>query len=149
MNIGKTIAELRTARDMSQQSLADALFVSRDLISKWETGTRRPEYGMIEKMAAVFKVPADSFFDKKDLIFQELSECVIGVEIPKEKLGESINRFLRKLPERTADVFMKRYYFLRTTSEIAVEYAIGENHVRSIISKTRRKLKRFLKEELS
>ena len=35
VNVGKRIAEQRAANDMSQQTLADLLFVSRDLVSKW------------------------------------------------------------------------------------------------------------------
>ena len=41
MTIGEKIAELRTDGGMSQQTLADMLFVSRDLVSKWENDTRR------------------------------------------------------------------------------------------------------------
>ena len=36
---------------LSQTQLADALYVSRDLISKWETGKRRPDRKMLEAMA--------------------------------------------------------------------------------------------------
>ena len=74
MEIGKIIAGVRADADLSQQALADALFISRDLVSKWETGRRRPNYQMIEKIAAVFGVPVDRLVDKDALIFGELSE---------------------------------------------------------------------------
>ena len=38
MNIPETLYRLRTARGMSQEALADALGVSRQDVSKWETG---------------------------------------------------------------------------------------------------------------
>ena len=38
MNLGETIYRLRTERNMSQGDLAEALEVSRQSISKWETG---------------------------------------------------------------------------------------------------------------
>lgn len=38
MNIPETLYRLRTARGMSQEALADALGVSRQAVSKWETG---------------------------------------------------------------------------------------------------------------
>ena len=37
-NIGKRIKELRRARDMTQERLAEYLNVSFQAISKWETG---------------------------------------------------------------------------------------------------------------
>ncbi|MCR4719426.1 MAG: helix-turn-helix domain-containing protein, partial [Firmicutes bacterium] len=36
---------------MSQEELAGRLFVSNDLVSKWETGKRRPDWAMIEALA--------------------------------------------------------------------------------------------------
>ena len=43
MNLHETIYRLRTARGMSQLELAEALEVSRQSISKWETGAAVPE----------------------------------------------------------------------------------------------------------
>ncbi len=38
MTLGEKILSLRTARDMSQDDLAEKLEVSRQSVSKWETG---------------------------------------------------------------------------------------------------------------
>ena len=38
MELGRKIADLRNNINMSQQTLAELLFVSRDLVSKWENG---------------------------------------------------------------------------------------------------------------
>ena len=147
MDIGKTIVSLRTAGGMSQNELADLLFVSRTLISKWESGIRRPDLPMIERIAAAFDVPVERIADKNDLIFKELSECVPPeAQIPEEQLPELLNAFLRGLSSKNADIFLQRYYFLRPASEIAADFGMGENHIRSILSKTRKKLKNYLKE---
>ena len=37
------IAELRKTKGMSQQTLADVLFVSRSLVAMWEAGARVPD----------------------------------------------------------------------------------------------------------
>ncbi|MBQ7171698.1 MAG: helix-turn-helix domain-containing protein [Clostridia bacterium] len=149
MNVGKTIAALRTANGISQQTLAERLSVSRELVSKWENGTRTPDYPTIERIAELFGVPADRILDKNDLVFRELSECVsAGGELPGETLSGIVNGFLRGLREKEADIFLKRYYFLETAAEIAGEYGLGENHVRSILSKTRKKLKKQIGEAL-
>ena len=38
MDLSKRIIELRSAKAISQQELADAMEVSRQSVSKWETG---------------------------------------------------------------------------------------------------------------
>ena len=150
MSIASAILELRTKAALSQQELADRLFVSRELVSKWETGSRRPDFGTIGAIAEVFHVSPDAIADRKDLVFRELSDCVPkGGVLSEEVLPRVLERFLSKLPVREADVFLNRYYFLKNTAEIADKYGIRENHVRSILSKTRKKLKTMLKEELS
>ena len=43
MSLGERIYKLRTEKEMSQGDLADALEVSRQSISKWETGNCLPD----------------------------------------------------------------------------------------------------------
>ena len=142
VNVGKRIAELRAANDMSQQTLADLLFVSRDLVSKWENGTRTPDYPTVQRIAEVLGISSDLIIDKKDLIFKELKECVEGIDcIQQEQLTEIVNNFVRKLSNKNAVVFLGRYYYLKTTAEISAECKTGENHVRSMLSKIRKSSK--------
>ena len=61
MNLGKRIYEYRTGKNMSQGDLADALEVSRQSVSKWETNAAVPELDKIVKMAALFGVSLDTF----------------------------------------------------------------------------------------
>ena len=78
MNIlktGRLIAELRTKNNMTQEQLAAELFVSRDLVSKWETGKRRPNYQTIQKIAILFSVETNVITEKPSFL-QELSECI-------------------------------------------------------------------------
>ena len=44
------IAKLRSGKAMSQQDLADSLFVSRSLVAMWETGARTPDSYSLERM---------------------------------------------------------------------------------------------------
>ena len=147
MSIASAIVELRTRDNLSQQDLADRLFVSRELVSKWECGSRQPDFKTIGEIAALFRVSPDTIANRNDLVFRELSECVPrGVTLPEDRLPGLLERFLTKLPAREADVFLNRYYFLKKPAEIADKYRLGENHVRSILSKTRKKLAKYLKE---
>lgn len=59
MSLGETIYRLRTERNMSQGDLAEALEVSRQSISKWETGGSVPELDKLMKMGELFSVSMD------------------------------------------------------------------------------------------
>ncbi len=147
VNIGKRIAELRTAKGMSQQTLANQLFVSRDLVSKWENGVRHPDFEKIKEMAGIFEISADSIVNKESLFLDELSDCFPkSALISEDEMAGILNDFLHRQSKIRSDVFIKRYYFQKSIAEISSEYGIGENHVRSILSKARRKLKTFVEE---
>lgn len=59
MQLHENIYRLRTARNMSQGDLAEALEVSRQSVSKWETGAAVPELDKLDKMAQLFGVTLD------------------------------------------------------------------------------------------
>ena len=59
MNIGERITALRKEKNISQTELAKRLNVSRQAVSKWETGQTQPEADRIPRICAVFSVSAD------------------------------------------------------------------------------------------
>ena len=147
MQIGKAISELRLRHNLSQEALAERLFVSRFLVSRWETGARRPDYPTIERIAEIFGVPPSHIVDRDDLVLEELRGC-----LPEDscltvgELTPLLNSFLRQLKKDEAELFLHRYYFLESTAEIAALYHKKENHVRSTLSRIRKKLRRYVKE---
>ena len=144
-----TLQTLRKEKKVTQEQLASHLGVSAQAVSKWENGTRRPDYTMVEKIAETFGVNADEIADRNDLIFRELSECVSGVcDIPDSGLAELISGFLKGLRDTEAKMFVQRYYFLKNTSDISRMFGLNENHVRSTLSRTRRKLRKYVKENV-
>ena len=52
-DIGKNIKGLRERRGMTQESLAEALFVTRQTVSNYETGKSRPDIDMLVRIAQV------------------------------------------------------------------------------------------------
>lgn len=59
MDLGTTISRLRAERSMSQGDLAEALDVSRQSISKWETNASVPELDKLVKLSRLFGVSLD------------------------------------------------------------------------------------------
>lgn len=59
MTLGKNIVRLRTQKNWSQGDLADALEISRQSVSKWETDTSIPELDKLIKLSKLFDVTLD------------------------------------------------------------------------------------------
>ncbi len=59
MTIGERIYELRKAKNLSQEELAEQLGVSRQSVSKWETGTAVPDTENALAMSKIFSVTTD------------------------------------------------------------------------------------------
>lgn len=150
MQTGQIIAKLRNEAGISQYQLAEALFVSRDLVSKWETGKRLPEYKMILAMAEMFSVDPEILIEKNSILTEELSGLLPdGFPVDADTLKKELNLFLGTLRERDRNIFIRRYYFLEAPTEIGEKYGVKTNYVRTILARTRRKLKKYLKEEAS
>ena len=63
INLGSTIRELRKQRGITQETLAAALSVTPQAVSKWESGVSFPEMIMIPLIAGYFEVSLDVLFD--------------------------------------------------------------------------------------
>lgn len=59
MELQKRLVELRTERGLSQEDLAEKLYVSRQTISNWERGKTYPDINSLLLMATYFDVSLD------------------------------------------------------------------------------------------
>lgn len=55
-DIGKNIKDLRIRKDLTQDALAENLFVTRQTVSNYETGKSRPDIDMLMRIADVLEV---------------------------------------------------------------------------------------------
>ena len=60
MEFGKKLRKLRTERGLSQQKLADLIFVSRSAVAKWESGLGLPSEESCEALSRALGVPRDT-----------------------------------------------------------------------------------------
>lgn len=86
------------------------------------------------------------------LALDELSECVpsrasVEGELEQKELAAVIDRFLRTLPARECDIFMRRYWYVDSVQAIAARYDMKENTAKSVLFRTREKLRRYLAAE--
>jgi DNA-binding XRE family transcriptional regulator len=68
MTFGQAIKEKREKLGLTQQELAEKLFVSRQTVCRWENGTRCPDLIMAKKISMVLGIPMD------DLISTEVAQ---------------------------------------------------------------------------
>ncbi len=61
--IGDKIRELRKARKLTQEQLAEYLNISSQAVSKWETGTSSPDLTMLPRLAVFFRTTPDALLD--------------------------------------------------------------------------------------
>lgn len=54
-NIGKNIRDLRTQKNLTQDELAEKLFVTRQTVSNYETGKSRPDVDMLLRISEVLE----------------------------------------------------------------------------------------------
>lgn len=85
------------------------------------------------------------------LALEELKECVGtgSVEEATEtaELARLIDCFLRTLPERECDLFLRRYWYLDSIGAIALRYGLRAGAVKTRLHRIRGKLKTYLAKE--
>lgn len=86
------------------------------------------------------------------LVLDELADCLaceadVASEYEARELGRCIRSFVKSLPERDGNLFVRRYFFTESIAQIARKYGLTENNVTVILSRTRKKLKTHLVKE--
>lgn len=81
MKIGEKIAGARRAQNLTQEQLADLLQVSRQAVSRWESGLAYPETDHLVRLSEILNVNCDYLL--KDGV-NENGEKVVEVKIIRE-----------------------------------------------------------------
>ena len=111
--------------------------------------------GMISRQLAL------NFYEKQHtkkrggqvvLVLEELAECIpdksSGVDMGENlALSDALSRFLWNLPEKTRNIFVRRYWYMSSITEIAEDFQMKESNVTMHLLRTRKKLENFLVKE--
>ena len=76
-----------------------------------------------------------------------LPDYSIAQGVEDEELAKLISAFLWSEKELDRNVFLRKYWFFDTISDIAERYSMGENTVKSMLFRTRNRLREFLRKE--
>jgi len=86
------------------------------------------------------------------LILDELEDCVpsggsVEAEAEANAVAEAINAFLRSINRENRAVFVRRYWYADSITSITARHHMTESKVKSMLFRTRNKLKDYLEKE--
>lgn len=82
MELSEKIQKLRKEHNLTQEQLAEQLFVSRTAVSKWETGRGTPSMESLKQLANLFHITLDQLLSTEEVVV-----------IAEKENKENINRF--------------------------------------------------------
>lgn len=100
MEFSKKLHQLRKQKNLTQEELAESLYVSRTAISKWESGRGYPNVDSLKMMARFFGVTIDELLSGEELL-------TIAEENTKQK-----ENLLRDLVFGLLDCSIAMFFFL-------------------------------------
>ena len=65
-SFGSNLKKMREEKGMTQQTLADMLFVTRQAVSRWENNARYPDLITAKKIAQIFNTTLDALLSEDD-----------------------------------------------------------------------------------
>ena len=121
MAFGNNIKKLREEKNLTQQQLADKLYVSRQTICRWENGSRCPDLITAKKLALELKVSMD------ELISDEAAQDIqinYGIwKLEKIKNRRKLQEFQKKILsfiQTVGAVFLAITLLLRVPLDMSV-----------------------------
>lgn len=110
MKLSEKIYQCRKLAGWSQETLADRVGVSRQAVSKWETGEAEPELSKLRQLSSVFGVTTDWLLND-ELSFEEPEQPGQKEEQRQESSTVYVHRasgdWVDKLPKFIAKMFRR------------------------------------------
>ena len=137
-----------------EECLSDTWLGAWNAMPPQRPATLPPLLGRIARNAALTIWRRDHA-QKRDggfpLVLDELGECVGGEpledQLESRRLGEAVAAFLDTLPRDRRRVFLRRYWYCDSVEAIAARYGFTVSKVKSMLLRTRRKLRDYLIKE--
>ena len=126
MSIAKNIYNLRKKTNLSQESLAEKIGVTRQTISNWESGISTPDLKQSKELSKIFNVTIDELADNeiKDVLIKKTSNI--------EKLAGITIKFIQIMSfllivAIAAIIFFANYFKTSPKESYLIEYCKIDN----------------------
>lgn len=107
---GENLKRVREEKGITQQTLADYLYVTRQAISRWEGGSRYPDLMTAKKMAQYFGVSLDELLSDDDMKLYAEKNAIM--ESSGAKKVQMLIFAVALMSAITADILQGCLYFL-------------------------------------
>ena len=82
----------------------------------------------------------------------EMEQCIpspddVDCRINDMEFGSAINGFLKKLNEEKRSIFIRRYWYLDSISDISKRFSLSESKVKTTLFRCRNELRAYLEKE--
>lgn len=96
MNLGEKLFELRKAKNLTQDEVAEKLNVTRQTVSKWETNQSTPDFDKIVPISELFEIGVEELLtgkvkEENDQAKEEIKEKVLTKQEAKEKSAKVVS----------------------------------------------------------
>lgn len=145
------------------QNMSDAEECENDTyLSAWNNiPPHSPKQYLFSFLAKIIRNLSINLYNKKHTqkrdmhlleLTKEMEECIPSPDheackIEDCELIESINRFLKRLSKEEQGVFVTRYWYSEPIKEVANKFSISESKTKSMLMRTRAKLKQHFERE--
>ena len=116
MEFNEKLQELRKRQGLTQEELAQALYVSRTAISKWESGRGYPSIDSLKTIAKFFSITIDELLSGDELL-------TIAEEDNRKK-GQNLRDLVFGLLDCSVAMFFFLPFFGQKTGEIIREVSL-------------------------
>ena len=132
MEFNEKLQELRKNKGLTQEELAEKLYVSRTAVSKWESGRGYPSIDSLKEISKYFSITLDSLLSSEEILsvaeqdnkkkqqhFRDLAfgllDCGMGIFIFLPLFGQKVNNSVQAVPLITmtnAELYVTIPYFI-------------------------------------
>lgn len=97
MNLGNSLFHARKKSGLSQEEVAEKLGISRQTVSKWETGETLPDIRQSKRLALLYHLSLDELIDF-DLDVQEIEQAIARSDEKREEKIDWTRAWGKKYP---------------------------------------------------
>ena len=152
-----TVAQniLRSSED-AEECLSDALLAAWKSIPPAQPENMQTFLGKLTRNAALSRWrklhSGKRGSGRIELLLEELSDAAASDDALDRledvmALRETFNRFLGSLKKEHRIIFLRRYWYMQDVAEIASALGLSESKVKTVLHRTRKKLKKALESE--
>jgi len=135
MKIGLKIKELRQQAGISQETLAQALCVSPQAVSRWETGATAPDIALLPPIAYYFHVTIDALFSYDNPaadaeLDQFFDEYYAAMQTSADRAQDLLREALRRFPGQES-LRLLQCFHLRAPEDYPAKIGLCQELMRS------------------